>query len=242
MKPIQHDKREVEKLKQKINGFLINHKTILEDVAKRASQIFEAYSINNVLKYYEKRNWFVKVENLTAKNEFRYKFSTAGFLPNYSYFSIEKNEEILEIRHNLQVRTSSSFDYKYTVDVVVIRSGSIKKNSSSNKINKNDMYYVEASDVITFMEVKMNTPHPTLCAGFLGLVHEIKPELVGFVNVLKNSGKHLAPSLIASAKSTVFIDNLCRDFRNKKYCLNIISNAWLKPSGVYSNGLLLKLK
>jgi len=221
-------------LETEITDFLSQFNTIFYELSSKLYNAFEAYCIDLIVKFYQNRKCQVKVKNL-INGKFRYKFTTGGFLPNYSYFSVhtpDGNE--FEIRHNAQVRPSKIWDYKYTVDIVIIPKNSLIENTKP-QVNKNDKYFIYNRKVKTFMEVKFKKPQPMACASFIGIVKEIKPNLLRINRHQKANykAKHPAPSIIFPLKENVFIRDLKEDYNRKGYHINILTNVLYKQTNVY---------
>src|SRR5690606_22260236 len=147
---------------------------------------------NNIVRFYENNDYNVEIKNL-QKNKFKYKCTTAGNPANYSFFEVTKKigtiEFIYEIRHNLNIQSYHNSDTFTTLDICIIKPNSIEIDEDFYE-SKMKYYYVNNKNLISFCEVKNFNPYPELLFNFIGVVNELRPNLLKKVNQSGNS--HIA--------------------------------------------------
>ncbi len=197
---------------------------------------------NYVVRFYEHHDYQVSIKNL-IDGEYRYKCSPAGIQTNYSYFSItkkiRKREYKFEIQHNLAVQSSFDKEIFTNPDIVVIREGKSKITKEYYETNRR-FSYVENKNAITFVEVKHFNPFPELIFNFMGIVNEIRKD------IMTNSARakrpiHLAPSLMVSGKPNRQTDRI-RNSLQQRYCINIIYDLFDSGTQTFSRFGVKQLK
>lgn len=214
--------KDIKELEEEIVGFINRYKTTVSNHAKRISDYFEMSCFNLIVRFYESNDYDVSVQNL-QDGEYRYKCSPAGIQTNYSHFLVTKKVgKILykfEIQHNLAAQSSYDIEIFTIPDILVIKSGKSKTTNEYYEINRR-FSYVENKDIITFFEVKNFTPFPELIFNFMGVVNEIRKEIM--TDTAKSiKPLHLAPSLMISGKSNKQTLKI-KESLQERYCINIL--------------------
>ncbi|RXJ51219.1 hypothetical protein [Gelidibacter gilvus] len=231
-----------DELEAEIKAFVNKFKATVVNQATRMSDFFEMSCFNHIVTFYERNDYIVQIENLQS-GKYRYKCSTAGLQSNFSYFGVSKKigrkNYIFEVQHNLAVQSSHSNDLFTTPDIVVIKKGKVKI-STKYYDSKRRFCYVKNEDFITFCEVKQFNPFPELLFNFIGVVNELRKE------ILTNSEKeilpkHIAPSLMISGKPNKPAQTI-RDNLEERYCINIIYDIFDSGSATFSKMRLSELR
>lgn len=189
-------------IKRDLSSFFQLKRTDLSRFGQTVNQTFEAFVVVTLVRWYADRGWKVQVVNPARGNKnqkgVRLKFSTRGKPNNYTYFLCSKGRNQVQIRHQLRVATHSHDQdtvppANICLDVAVIESIDLSEYKSDN--------FVPNELLRTFGEAKHMSAFAELIAGFIGLVHELRPRhLRRHRNRLLRNGKraHLAPFLYVS--------------------------------------------
>ena len=144
-----------------------------------------------------------------------------------------------EIHQNLGVQSSHDKELFTNPDIIVIK---------SNTCEYTRMYYdtktvfsfVKNENLISFFEVKNFHPFPELLFNFIGVLNELRKE------VMINKGIeylpiHLAPSLLISGKPNAPTLRIKKSLESR-YCINIIYDIFHSGVSTFSKNNLGKLK
>lgn len=230
-------------LEKEIVSYINKFKSTVHTQAKRMSDYFEMSCFNYIVKYYERNGYKVTIENLQARKRYRYKCSTSGIQSNYSFFKVSKAiEGVLyefEIQHNLAVQSSQDVQLFTNPDIVVILSNTCKY-STDYYDTKRTFSYVNNVDLISFFEVKHFNPYPELVFNFMGVVNELRKDIIEGKPV-KFLPIHLAPSLMVSGKPNKQTERI-RLSLQRRYCINIIYDIFYSGASTFSKMNLSELK
>ncbi|MCG8322768.1 MAG: hypothetical protein MI921_24920 [Cytophagales bacterium] len=197
---------------------------------------------NYIVRFYEHYDYQVEIKNLQS-GEYRYKCSPAGIQSKYSYFSaikkVGKREYKFEIQHNLAVQSSFDSEIFTNPDIVVIKEGTSKTTTEYYE-TKRRFSYVENKNTITFFEVKHFNPFPELIFNFIGVVNEIRKDIITNNSRAKRP-IHLAPSLMISGKPNKQTERI-RHSLEERYCINIIYDLFDSGSQTFSGFGVSSLK
>ena len=197
---------------------------------------------NYVVKFYELNGYILVIENLQA-GKYRYKCSTSGIQSNFSNFVVTKTIEQkvveFEIQHNLAVQSSHTPEIFTTPDICVIKRKGVEI-SDSYYDTKRRFCFVKNSNMITFFEVKQFNPFPELVFNFIGIINELRKE------ILANNAEillpiHLAPSLMISGKPNKQTQKI-KEILEQRYCINIIYDIFNSGSGTFSRNGIIQLR
>ncbi|HOY13484.1 MAG TPA: hypothetical protein PLY70_10105, partial [Saprospiraceae bacterium] len=200
--------KDIKELTRDVESYLRKNRTAIYNNSKRISDFFEMACYNNIVRFYENNNYEVQIKNL-YKNKFYYKCTTAGNPAKYSYFEAKRKKGnlvfISEIRHNINVQSYHNKDTFTTPDICIIKPNSIEENDDFYD-TKMKYYYIKNKSLISFCEVKNFNPYPELLFNFIGVVNELRPNLL---SIPKNNGKsHISTSLMVSGKSNRHADKI----------------------------------
>lgn len=217
--------KDLNELKRDVETYLRKNRSSIHNNSKRISDFFEMACYNNIVRFYENNGYDVSLKNL-INGKFVYKTTTAGDPSKYSYFivtiKIGNLEYKYEIRHNINVQSYHTDDTFTTPDISIIKPNSIKV-STTFYTNATRYFYIENKSLISFCEVKNFTPFPELLFNFIGVVNELKPNLLKRVNFVNN--RHIATSLMISGKSNSHAERIVLNLQSR-YHLNILSDLF----------------
>jgi hypothetical protein len=209
---------------QTLNQFFKKEKSTIYSFGSRVNQTFEAYMIASVIKWYQEKGWVIKYNhpiNIYGKKYFNLKFSTRGAPKNYSYVLGEKEGEKIQIHHQLRVKTKyQRINPKYRAniccDVAVIK-----------KFEEIDFYRsddaVDNSLLLSFGEAKHMSAFAELIAGFIGMVHELRPDRLRRIRVKKYQSNHLPPFLFVSGILFATAKGLDESISRRKFDIDVYS-------------------
>jgi hypothetical protein len=160
-------------LKRQLIDFFQHNGRDLSTFGSRVNQTFEAFVFASVVKWYSKNEWDIEFKHPKPnQSTVKLKFSTRGRPENYTYVVCSKGNQKIQIRHQLRIATShhepdQNPPANVVLDVAVI------KNSDLSDYSTDD--FVDNCALITFGEAKHMSAFAELIAGFIGLVHEMRP-------------------------------------------------------------------
>lgn len=217
--------KDLRELKRDVETYLRKNRSSIYNNSKRISDFFEMACYNNIVRFYENNGYSIKIANLT-KGKFYYKTTTAGNPSNYSYFEailIRGNLfQKFEIRHNINVQSYHTNNTYTTPDIVIIKPNSILIDSTfyANSLN---YYYIKNSSLISFCEVKNFNPYPELLFNFIGVVNELRPNLLKPIRF--HNDKHIATSLMMSGQTNSHTQRIVTNLKHRYY-INIMSDLF----------------
>ena len=167
-------------IKTNLSAYFRQNELDLEKFGRTVNQTFEAFVFVSVAEWYTDHGWQVEVinavESETGKREIHLKFNTRGRPDKYTYFKCKKGDQEIQIRHQLRIATYSYIEEdddpraNIVLDVAVINSNDLSAFETDD--------HVENQHLITFGEAKHMSAFAELVANFIGLVHELKPDLL----------------------------------------------------------------
>jgi hypothetical protein len=166
------------KEKNNLDKFFKNNNSLLTSFGSTVNQTFEAYVFANCIKWYKKNGWNIQVINPRKgryKNKFQLKFNTRGAPAHYSYALCSKNGEIIQIHHGLRVATryhniENEYSANICLDVAIIKVTDMNEYETDMAVpNEYLLCFGEAKHMSAFAE---------LIASFIGMVHELLPEML----------------------------------------------------------------
>ncbi len=212
---------------RELTDFSNSYGMLLAEHAKRISDYFEMTCYNLVIRYYEKKGYELKVQNLQG-GKFKFKCSPTGLLKHFSYFKATKQgdqgvDEVIYIYHNATVQ--SAFDEKvFTTPDIVVSNSNIPAETKDYYATKKTLSYIPKESLITFCEAKHLVPFPELMVNFIGTVHELKPDCVDDHKEHPASA-HIAPSLMMSGTFGRPTKRIQQSFE-KRYYVNFFDNLF----------------
>lgn len=226
-------------LQKEIEGFLTKFRSIFAQQVQRTSAFFEIACYNDLVRYYEAMHFKVTPQNTMPRSkQFVYALSSSAKPENCSYFLAERTYPSVgtvafEIRHNLRIQSAHDNGVFVSPDYAVINPGTVTSLRDPNYYNgKVDYDYVPAAEVQTFAETKHYTPSPELILNFVGLVNELRPDLMAS-NAPPSTPKHLGPSLFISGAGNAHHDRI-RASLAKRYSINIFLGLFARRTQAYA--------
>lgn len=217
--------KDIKELTRAVESYLRKNSSAIYNNSKRISDFFEMACYNNIVRFYENNNYDVQIKNL-QKGKFNYKCTTAGNPTNYSFFEVKRKtgniEFIFEIRHNLNIQSYHNFDIYTTPDICIIKPNSILEDDDFYDSHRK-YYYVGNRSLISFCEVKNFNPYPELLFNFIGVVNELKPNLLRPVN--QSGTSHVSTSLMLSGKSNKHANRIIKNLQTR-YHINVLSDLF----------------
>ena len=164
--------------KNNLNAFFKKYNSLLTSFGSTVNQTFEAYVYANCIKWYKTNGWNVQIINPRKgryKDKFQLKFNTRGAPAHYSYALCKKDDEIIQIHHGLRVSTryhdeENEYCANICLDVAIIK-------ETYMNVFETDMA-IPNENLICFGEAKHMSAFAELVAGFIGMVHELLPEML----------------------------------------------------------------
>lgn len=200
------------------------------------SDYFEMSCFNYIVRFYENNNYSLKADSL-QNGKYRYKCSTSGIHTNFSHFkaTIDFNgkQYEFEIHHNLAVQSSQDDELFTTPDISIIKSGTVL--TTKEYYNTRTIFsYVNNINLKSFCEVKQFNPFPELLFNFMGIINELRKEIM--TNTAKEDKPiHIAPSLLISGKSNKQTERI-KVSLECRYCINIIYDLFYSGTTTFSKG------
>lgn len=193
----------ISKLKSDLSEFFEVNKAPLAIFGSTVNQTFEAFVFASVAAWYRERGWQVELVHPAGHDNqsLRLKFSTRGRPSNFSFIRCTKNNQAIQIRHQIRLSTKhhkekNRYPANIVADVAVIQDIDTANYSTDHAVPNNQ--------IISFGEAKHMSAFAELVANFLGLVHEIQPDRLRKCRY-KNGKKeksihldHIPPFLFAS--------------------------------------------
>lgn len=223
-------------LLQDIARFVQRHQAFFRQNSKRMSDLFEMTVYNDVIRFYQRKGATVQATNLDAKKTFVYKLSPNALVQNFSFMAVTFTApasgpaSVIEVHHNLKVESAGEMHIYYTADVVVCPQGTPITQKQANGRRHS---YLEAKNLITFLEAKHMNPFGEVIFGFTGLVLELMPDLVhGKITPGPGLG-HLCPSVVFSGAGNVHTHRIIASVQ-RRYGYNVICGLFKTKSQIYS--------
>ena len=215
---------------QQLSNFFDKNKQDLSHFGNTVNQTFEAFVFATVVKWYANNGWKVEFKHPKSnKNRVSLKFSTRGRPNNYTYVLCSKDNEKIQIRHQIRVATRAHLagqvpPANVVLDIAVIDNQDLRKFSTDD--------YIDNAALITFAEAKHMSAFAELVANFIGLAHELKPEVLGPVRLRVGgitSPDHPAPFLYVSGYLYPTAAGLINTMKDRGYDIDV----WDYQTGVY---------
>lgn len=126
-----------------------------------------------------------------------------------------------------------------TPDIAVIVKGKVKSKTDYYE-SKRVFSYVENINLQSFCEVKQFNPFPELIFNFIGIVNELKHE------ILTDTAEQIepiqiAPSLMISGKPNKQTQKI-KESLEKRYCVNIIFDLFYSGTDIFSKKKIKNLR
>ena len=214
--------------------FAKRHKTELDRLGSRKSQLLEVGLLAVCAEHYRIAGYEVLPRNL-QRGSFKIKLGSRGYPWNFSWFECERGGEKVELHSNLSVFSSYRMDEGvYVVDVGVSKGGAVPLSKPADGWRA-----IENDFLVTFAEAKSLIIYPMLLAQFVGIVNEITPMFLrgsrpsGFLEV-----GHFDPALIAVGHLHATARKIARAYPERGYFVKIVPAMDMKLSLLRGEGRL----
>jgi len=238
---------DLDEIRQEIKTFLESNQATIQEVSKRATEVFETRSLVAVAHHYLDQGYKLRPKQKSVDDYFQFMYSPNAYPWNHSYFDVvdpsHGNRTICEIRHNQAVAgywSSPQHDRnlveahtpRYQTDIAIVTPG-ILPDKEPNAYGQRVEACVPNFKLITLAEVKKLQPTPMLIASFQGIIYSIKPLFVvdnwfGSGNVsFFQQGKHPYPMLFTDgALSSDNVRNIVRTMLDsQKARISVVTNG-----------------
>jgi len=177
-------------------------------VLNRVWKAFMAYSMCLVVEAFRSKGYTIRPMN--HSQGFTFKCFPAGDPRNYSYFSVQKENESYEIRLSVDVQNLQYNSLRLNIDLVVI---------APNSINMDNVVDSE-QDLATFIECKNLRGFPELVAAVEGMVYELQRR-----RLWRNSlNTYRIPSCLLLSGSGRSISHIDRRYQSKSISVRIFDS------------------
>lgn len=229
-------------LEKEIKDFVNKFKATVANQAKRISDYFEMSCFNYVVRFYEHNDYQLSIQSL-QDGKYRYKCSTSGIQSNFSHFRstkvVDGKKYEFEIQHNLAVQSSFDKEIFTTPDISIIKKGKVKTITGFYE-SKTRFSHITNNDLISFCEVKQFNPFPELIFNFIGIVNELRQEVI--TNTAEEIKPiHIAPSLMVSGKPNKHTLKI-KESLEGRYCINIIYDIFYSGTKTFSKQKVTSLR
>jgi hypothetical protein len=216
--------------------FFKRHRSALEMVPSRESQLLELASLMATVEHYRQQGYDVAPRN-TPRGRLRIKVSASGYPWNFSYFSAHGKGSDVELHVNLAVRGASPRDPGYyVVDIAVVKTGRVPTTRSE------DWTGVANDALVTFVEAKKLVIYPMLLAHFVGIAHELTPRFLRRHTPPEGSpDPHFFPTLLATGYFTDNARAVVESYPARRYWLNVVPDMDARISAIAAGRLAAPL-
>jgi len=211
-------------IRKKIGDFFFDNKSEITQFGSTVNQTFEAFVFASLVNWYSNNKWKVIFKHPNAKsNVVKLKYSTQGRPSLYTYALCTKANEKVQVRHSLRIATNHhrphfSHPANVVLDVAVISDIDLSTYKTNN--------HVDNAHLITFGEAKHMSAFAELIANFIGLVHEISPQVINpirpYIGPLEYR-EHPAPFLYVSGYLNPTAQGIVESIRYRGYDIDIYS-------------------
>ncbi|GIK40339.1 MAG: hypothetical protein BroJett011_41720 [Chloroflexota bacterium] len=211
-----------ETLKDQLAKFFQDNRDDLNQFGSKVNQTFEAFVFASLIKWYSDHGWKVTLKHPQLnQSAVKLKFSTRGRPEGYTYAICVKDERKIQIRHQLRVATKYHKSGQFPpanvmLDVAVI------SDQDLSEYKTND--YISNATLLTFGEAKHMSAFAELIANFVGLAHELKPEVLVNMRTLNNlsvNRDHPAPFLYVSGYLLPTARGLLKTVEERGYDIDV---------------------
>lgn len=202
---------DAEKISAAIKEFAVQHKTALEFIANRQTQLLEIGATVGVVQHYKASGYETTVVNPKGATEFKVKLGTRGHPADYSRVFCKRGSVTCEIHSNLSVEGGRDRGV-YCVDVGVVTAGTVPTTKSKKKVSA-----LRNKHLISFAEAKKLNVYPMLLAHFIGIVHEVTPQYMRSFKHIEVPDGHMNPTLITLGRFSGNSKTIVTSFERRKY-------------------------
>ncbi len=185
--------------------FASDYSVVYSKKEREISAYFEIGCLLSLIEFYEECGFEGTVRNAGEDGSYRYLTTPNGNPANFSYVSMVKAQEKIEIRQQVRISSHVGDDVSFTPDIVVIpQSTTIREIKDSDYAGgKRKFFFVESSRVIAAHECKSMVPFPELLVSFIGMLIVGHKWFTGtrLKDLVADDGDHLAPCLFVGGSA-----------------------------------------
>ena len=147
--------------------------------------------------------------------------------------------EEFEIHHNLAVQSSHDSELFTTPDITIIKKGTAQTTTGYYD-SKKRFSFVSNNNMMSFCECKQFNPFPELLFNFIGVVNELRREIIEntFEEIVP---VQIAPSLMISGKPNKQTTKIKKSLENR-YCINIIYDLFYSRTVTFAKRNVISLR
>ncbi len=207
----------VERISERIGGFIASNRGILRELPARQTQILELAAAVATGEHYESFGYSDEFQNPKNNREFVVKSGSHGYPWNFSRILVKRGEREFEIHMNLSVRSARDAGI-YCVDIAVTECGVVPRRQQKG------WRCLPNVNLITFAEAKKLVVYPMLLAHFIGIVHELAPVFLVSLPPQFEESNHFAPALITLGYCTPNSGEIVSAYPSRGIAVNIEAN------------------
>jgi hypothetical protein len=213
---------DAEKVSSAIKEFAVEHRTALDFIANRQTQLLEIGATVGVVQHYKANGYETTIVNPKGVTEFKVKLGTRGHPADYSRVFCKRGAATCEIHSNLSVEGGRDRGV-YCVDVGIVTAGTVPTTKGEKKAPPLRNKYL-----ISFAEAKKLNVYPMLLAHFIGIVHEVKPRYMRSFKRVEVPDDHLMPALITLGRFSGNSKTILASFERRRYKVYIAESFDLR--------------
>ncbi len=193
------------KVKKKIREFSNEFGTVYSKTDRALSAYFEIGCFLALVQFYEENGFSGVPQNLDADDSFRYLTTPNGNPENFSYMEMSCDDEVIEIRQQVRIKSHVGEYIYFTPDIVVIPKDEkiLNIKDADYASGKRRFFFVPSERIIAAHECKSLVPFPELLVSFLGtlIAGHYWYESCDIDKLIDKDGKHLAPALFVGGSA-----------------------------------------
>ncbi len=206
--------------------FAHNFQFVYSKKDREISAYFEIGCLLSLVELYEKCGFKCEPRNLGEDGSYKYLTSPNGNPSNFSYLSMTKNLEKIQIRQQVRIVSHIGDNVSFTPDITVIPENAVigERKDIDYANGKRKFFFVDSANVIAAHECKSMVPFPELLVSFIGIFiagHKWV-EMGHFEKLISRNGNHLAPCLFVGGNARAIHLKMIAGLK-KAYPLNIVA-------------------
>lgn len=213
------------RVEEKIARFCREHRTVFNRTERELAASFEIGCLHMLLNDYAGRGT-LRLENLTANNEFRYLTTPSGNPDNFSWVVVTVGSNDYHIRQQVRLRSHLHPDIAFSPDIVVLLGNANILDSRDPDFagGKRRFFTASTDDVVAAHECKSLTPFPELLVSFVGMLTVAHKWLENdhHQSHVDKDGQHLAPCLFVGGSTSGLQRRMIRALE-ELYPINILT-------------------
>lgn len=220
-----NDQQWLEKVKAKIRDFANEYNAVYSKDDRALAAYFEIGCFLSLIQFYENIGFVGQIQNPDKDGAFKYLTTPSGNPNNFSFMLMTSDEESIEIRQQVRIKSHIGDYVSFTPDIIVIPKNEkiLDKKDVDYASGKRRFFYITSDKVIAAHECKSLVPFPELLISFLGtlLAGHFWYENYNIDEIVDDNGNHLAPALFVGGSARALHLKMVSGLRNS-YPINII--------------------